>query len=146
MRSFLAHLCAVVTLGAGLYAALARANLDRAFVYSAGVRRVYPAGHLRQVEIFKSLVPKGPVFYIMDQPDYWQVGLWQRSIYPDNPVFLIYDPALVHAPSTENLRTKHLIAYALCAGNPPPDAGYEWKVELPSYPASIPIVVGKLKR
>jgi len=145
-RPLLAHLCAIVILGAGLYAAVVRANLERSVIYSEAVRRVYPAGHLRQVEIFKSIVPKGSVFYIMHQPEFWQAGLWRRSLYPDNPVILIYDPTLVHTPNIENQRSKLLIAYALCAGNPPPDPGFEWKMELPSYPGSIPLVLGKLKR
>jgi hypothetical protein len=145
MRSFLAHLCAAIVLTAGLYAAMVRANLDRAFIYSA-TRNVYPAGHLRQVEIFKRLVPKGSVFYIMDQPESWQAGLWRRSIYPDNPVILIYDPRLVHTPKMETLRNVRGVSYALCAGNPPPDPGFEWKIELPSYAGSVPMVLGKLTR
>jgi|HubBroStandDraft_1064217.scaffolds.fasta_scaffold00236_7 hypothetical protein len=145
-RPFLAHLCAIVVLGAGLYAAAVRAKLDHAFIYSDAVRSVYPAGHLRQVEIFKSTVPKGSVFYIMDQPEFWQAGLWRRSLYPDNPVIQVYDPTLVHTSNMENLRDKLLISYALCAGNPPPDPGFEWKIELPSFPGSVPIVLGKLKR
>ncbi len=139
-------MCAVVILGAGLYAALARAKADRAFIYNAGARTVYPAGHLRQVEIFKSMVPKGSVFYIMDQPEFLQAGLWRRSIYPDNPVIQMYDPTLVHTPKMEDLRNKLLISYALCAGNPPPDPGFEWKVELPPYPGTVPLVLGKMKR
>jgi hypothetical protein len=145
-RAFLAHLCAIGILGAGLYTAAVRANLDRGFIYSEGARSVYPAGHQRQVEIFKSMVPKGSVFYIMDKPEYWLAGLWRRAIYPDYPVILVYDPALVHTPDMEALRNKLLISYALCVGNPPPDPGFEWKIELPSFPGSFPTVLGKLKR
>jgi hypothetical protein len=145
-RSFLVNLYAIAVLGAGLYVAAGRANLDRASIYSDAVRHVYPAGHLRQVEIFKSMVPKGPVFYFMDEPEFWQAGLWRRSIYPDNPVIQVYDPTLIHTPTMENVRKKLLISYALCAGNPPPDPGFEWKIELPAFPGSVPIVLGKLKR
>jgi hypothetical protein len=144
-RSVLAHLCAFAVLGAGFYVAAVRANLDRSVIYSEGVRRVYPAGYLRQVEIFKSMVPRGSVFYVMDKPEFWQAGLWRRSLYPDNPVIQIYDPTLVHTPKMESLRNKLLISYALCAGDPPPDPGFEWKIELPSFPGSVPIVLGKLK-
>lgn len=144
-RNILGHLCAIAVVGSGLYATGVRINLDRPFIYSPGVRHVYAEGHLGQVKIFKSLVPKGYVFYVMDHPEYWQAGLWRRSLYPDNPIILVYDPALIHTQEYENLRKKLLISYVLSAGNPPSDPGLEWKVALPDYPGSIPLLVGKLK-
>jgi len=82
----------------------------------------------------------------MDQPEYSQSALWRRSTYPDYPEIPIYDRTFIHTPTLEKLRGKFLISYALCAGNPPSDPGFEWKIELPSYPGSIPMVLGKLKR
>jgi hypothetical protein len=53
---------------------------------------------------------------------------------------------LIHTPAIEDVRKKLLISYALSAGNPPPDPGFEWKIELPPFPGSVPTVLGKLKR
>jgi len=144
-RNILGHVCAIAVVGAGFYATGVRFVLDRPFIYSAGIRHVYPEGHLRQVEIFKSLVPKGYVFYVMDQPEYRQAGLWRRSLYPDNPIILVYNPDLIHTQEYKSLRNKLLITYVLSAGNPPADPGLEWKVALPTYPGSIPLLVGKLR-
>ena len=139
----LANLFALIILGAGLYTAAARSYRERASLFTA--TPTYPAGHLQQVNIVKSLLPKGAVFYIMDQPEYWQAGLWRRSLYPDNPVIQVFDPSQIHTPQMEGARHKFHISYALAAGNPPPDPGFEWKIELPAFPGSVSLVLGKLK-
>jgi hypothetical protein len=138
-----AHSCWTAVLVAGLFAGAVRSVRDRPFVYNSRVRHIYPDGYLGQVEVFKSLVPKGAIFYIMDRPEYYVMGLWRRALYPDYSVIPVYDAALVQTTEYQDLANKLRISYVLCAGNPPPDPDLEWKTVLPSFPGSIPIVVGK---
>ena len=143
-------------LGAGMLAAFVfgvaffsmgrRSAEDLRLVFVDAPRSIVPAGHVAQVKIFRQAVPKGStVFYIMDQPEGWQFGLWQRSLYPDYVLLPVTGTAELNADGFRKVRLDKGINFALSAGNPPLNPGFDSPVSLSAYPNGIPVVLGKLR-
>jgi len=143
-------------LGAGMLAAFVfgvaffsmgrRSAEDLRVVFVDAPRNIVPEGHVTQVKIFRNLVPKGStVFYITDQPEGWQFGLWQRSLYPDYVVLPVTGTAELNGDRYRNVRLDRSIDFALSAGNPPLNPGFDSPVSLPAYPNGIPLVLGRLR-
>jgi hypothetical protein len=123
-----------------------RSVQDLTLVFVDAPRHIVPEGHVTQVEVFKKRIPKGAtVFYFMDTSEGWQVGLWQRSLYPDYVVLPVTVTAESRRDEARVLRERNQIDYALSAGRPPLDVGFDWQVLLPGYPNGIPIILGKLQ-
>ena len=139
MRRFLIGVLAAFVFGVAFYAAGKRSIEDRTLIFVHSPRRIVPEGHVEQVKIVKRRVLKGStIFYLMDQPEYWQIGLWQRSLYPDYAVLPVV--------GREELRTNRArIEFVISAGTPPIDPGFEWQVPLPGYPNDVPVILGKLR-
>jgi hypothetical protein len=133
-----------VLFGSVLLSAARKSHEDLTVIFVYAPRKTVPDEHVEQVKIFKSWVPSGStVFYIMSQPEAWQFGIWQRSLYPDYSVIPVYDSRKVAAADFEALRSRHRVRYALSAGHPPMVTSFAWQIRLPDYPHSIPIVLGR---
>jgi hypothetical protein len=123
-----------------------RSAEDLTLVFVNAPRSIVPEGHMAQVTIFRNIVPKGStVFYLMDQPEAWQFGLWQRSLYPDYILLAVTGLAQLNEDGFREIRRDKHIDFALSAGNPPLNPGFDSPVVLPAYPNGIPVVLGKLQ-
>ncbi len=123
-----------------------RSAEDLTLVFVNAPHSIVPPGHVAQVAIFRKIVPKGStVFYLTDQPEAWQFGLWQRSLYPDYVLLGVTGVAQLNANEFRKIRLDEHIDFALSAGNPPLNPGFDSPVLLPAYPNGIPEVLGKLQ-
>jgi len=146
IRLSLTYSVLIVVLGSVLFSAVRRSYEDLTLVFVHAPRRIVPEGHIAQVKLFRSWVPRGSsVLYVMTQPEHWQLGLWQRSLYPDYVVIPVYDAREVTAASVEALRLRHQARFALSAGNLPTVTGFAWHIRLPDYPSGIPILLGRFE-
>jgi hypothetical protein len=145
-RRLLASAIAAFAFGVALSAAAHRSIEDATLVFVDAPHHIVPDGHNAQVRLVKTVVPAGStIFYIMDKPEAWQLGLWQRSLYPDYVVLPIQGLAQLHTAVSRQLRERNRIEYAISAGKPPIDQPFQWQVALPSYPNVVPTVFGKLQ-
>ena len=137
---------AAFVFGVGFFSICQRSLEDLRLVFVDSPHNIVPAGHLAQVNIFRTIVPKGStVYYIMDQQQAWQFGLWQRSLYPDYVVLPVIGLANTHADEFRRVRADKHIEFALSAGAPPLNPGFDSPVPLPPYPDGIPVILGKLR-
>ena len=144
-RQLTAGALAVVVFGSVLFAAARRTRADLTLIFRNAPLHIVPPGHVLQVRIFESMVPRGStVFYITDKPEAWQLGLWQRSLYPDYVVIPVGSSAQFDTPAYRSARARYLVRYAIAAGNPPPAVRFDWETELPTYPNGIRCVLGRL--
>jgi hypothetical protein len=130
---------AALVLGVAFWAAGKRTIEDLTITFVQAPRKIVPEGHVDQVKIVRGRVRAGStIFYLMDQPEAWQLGLWQRSLYPDYVVLPVV--------GREELRTHRAsMVFVISAGTPPLDPGFEWQVPLPGYPNNVPAVLGKIR-
>jgi len=96
------------------------------------------------VRVMRANLPAdAPLFYIMDRPQPWLAGVWQRACYP-NPVFLLESADELELPANRAIRAKYGVRYALSVGDPPVVKMFRWFRMLPSVPASYPAAYGEL--
>src|ERR1035438_5342437 len=120
IRQLLASVLAAFAFGVALSAAAHRSIEDATLVFVSAPHHIVPDGHDAHVRLMKTVVPTGStIFYIMDKPEAWQLGLWQRSLYPDYVVLPIQGLAQLHTARSRQLREENRIEYAISAGNPP---------------------------
>lgn len=144
-KRMVANLLAAFVFGVALASAIRRSVEDLTLVFVNAPHEIVPQGHQEQVRFMKTVVPVGStVFYILDQSEAWQVGLWQRSLYPDYLVIPVHGLAELDTVPFRQLRAEKGVVFSLAAGNPPPDPGFQWKRVLGAYPNSIPTVLGRL--
>ncbi len=137
---------AAFVFGVAFFSMARRSAEDLRVVFVNAPRTIVPEGHTEQVTIFRKIVPKGStVFYIMDQPEGWQFGLWQRSLYPDYVVLAVAGLTQLNTDESRKIRRDKGIDFALSAGNPPLDPGFDSPLLLPAYPGGIPVVLGRLQ-
>ena len=141
----LTSVLAAFVFGVAMAAAVHRSVEDLTLIFGHAPYHIVPDGHYAQVKILKTIVPAGStIFYIMDVPEAWQLGLWQRSLYPDYFVRPIYGSAQLQRTDHQRFREKKGVEYAISAGSPPINPGFQWQVALPAYPNGVPLVLGKL--
>jgi hypothetical protein len=145
-RRLAAGILAAFVFGIAFFSMARRSVEDLTLVFVNAPRSIVPAGHVAQVAIFRKIVPKGStVFYLMDQPEGWQFGLWQRSLYPDYVLLAVTGVAQLNADEFRKVRLDKGIHFALSAGSPPLNPGFDSPVSLPAYPGGIRIILGKLQ-
>ncbi len=144
-KRILVGLLAVITFAVAFSAATLRSYEDLNLLLFSAPAHIVPAGHDQQVRLLRTLVPAGStIFYLMDNPEAWQLGLWQRSLYPDYRVYPINGLSELRAAPSGRLRREYGTRYVLSAGNPPLNPGFEWQLVLPAYPNAIPTTLGRL--
>jgi hypothetical protein len=106
----------------------------------------FPPGMSRSCEKIRAAAPEGaPIFYVHADSDKWLSGLWQRALYPQH-VYVVVSADGSLDPAAREVRSRFAVGYALAAGNPPPDPGFEWKLSLPALPGYPPVYeFGKLR-
>lgn len=141
-----AGMLAAFVFGVAFFSICQRSAEDLTLVFVDSPRNIVPEGHVAQVKIFRTIVPKGStVYYIMGQQEGWQFGLWQRSLYPDYVVLPVIGLANLNADQSGKIRAEKHIDFALSAGDPPLNPGFDSPVSLPPYPNGIPVILGKLR-
>jgi hypothetical protein len=139
-RRLVAFAAAAFVFGATVVAALTRSTDDFFLVFRDAPRHIVPEGHREQVRIVEQTVPAGStIFFLTDSPEDWRAGLWERSLYPRYTVVRI-------AGGAERLPDNREVRYAISAGAPPPDPGFECQTPLPPYPNGLPSILGRLRR
>jgi hypothetical protein len=120
----------LVALAAVVSGALAfRNEIPRA---TSPAESVFSPAFREQLRIVENRVPAGaPVLHISAQPEPWFSRLWQRGLYPRNPIIVIQP---WDYPRLAELRTKYATRFAVSAGKPPLDPGFAWKVDLGAVP------------
>lgn len=145
LRRLFGGMLAAFVFGVVVSAAVHRSIEDATLVFVNAPHHIVPDGHTAQVKVVRTIVPRGStVFYIMDRPEAWQIGLWQRSLYPEYVLLPIQGRAQLQTIESRRLRQENGIQYAISAGNPPIDPAFKWHLALSSYPNAIPTIVGKL--
>lgn len=147
LRRFGAGILALVVGVSALTAAARRSADDITLVFRDAPLQIVPEGHTAQVKIVRSYMPRGAkLLYLMDNPEAWQLGLWQRSLYPDYVVIPVREAVGLDSPEIERLRLRHHIRFALATGSASSSPIFVWRTELPEYPNGIPLVFGRLTR
>ena len=143
-RKFAAVL-AVLLFTATAASALKRSWLDFDLILHWAPRRIVPPGHETQVWAFRQIVPPGStVLFLMEQDEAWQIGLWQRSLYPDYLLLSEKSLAQMSSAAVQKLRSTKAFEYVLSQGARPLRAGLIEIRVLNPYPGSIPIILGRL--
>ena len=144
-RLVLTSAVAVLVFGVAVSVAVRRSIEDLTLVFVHSGRQIVPEGLDAQVKIMRRVVPTGStIFYILDKPEAWQLGLWQRSLYPDYVVLPIQGLAQLETAEAHRLREANRIEYAISAGQPPVNPAFQWQLVLPLYPNAVPTILGKL--
>ena len=146
MRRLLVHALAVLTFGAAALSTARRSIEDWKIVFVDSPREIVPAGLNEQVNTVKSVVPAGStVFYLMDKFDPWQLGLWQRAMYPDYMVLPAEGIESLNSRAFRTLRADRRIEFVISSGSPAPDPGFQAPLTLPSYVFGTSTILGKLR-
>ncbi len=145
IRGAIANGLAILIFLAALAAASRRSIADYTIVFKSSPLDIVPAGHWARIALVKSHVPPGPILYLTEKKEDWQRGLWQRTLYPDYPVVTAFGVNDLTSPRILKRRHDDNINYVVSAGDPPPNPGFEWRMDLPLYVNGIPMILGRLK-
>ena len=92
----------------------------------AGPSIFAPADRRQYASVRERLQPGEALLVYATTAEKWYTCLWQRALYPRNPVIVRYNKSTA-ASLREDIRRFH-IRHAVAFGNPPPDPGF-WSVE-----------------
>ncbi len=85
-----------------------------------------------QVRAVEARLPPGAaVLHVSAQQEGWFSRLWQRALYPDHKTIVVQP---WNMPRLAEFRAKYATRFAISAGNPPLDPGYQWMVDLGPVP------------
>ena len=77
----------------------------------------------------RKAVPEGAAILVLAKStDVWHARLWQRGLYPRNPVVVLFEP--VGPRAIGKLRSRYGIRHAVLIGPPGLDPGFRWRREL----------------
>jgi hypothetical protein len=142
-----ANVLAVLVLAAAAFAGIPAILNLTSITFGAAPHDVVPPEMDAAVRLMRAnLPPDVPLFYILDRPQPWLAGVWQRAAYP-NPVFFLDHPgaADLDLPVNRRLRAKYNVRHALSVGDPPVLDRFAWYKMLPPVPGSFPAAYGELK-
>ena len=106
-----------------------KAMRDRAFLFGGPPLRTLSDEFLNQVRVVEARVPPGAVLlYVEPHSGHWSFLLWRRVLFPRNEVVMLESP--LNPSDVARLRSKYGIRYAIAAGDPAPDPGYLWSIDL----------------
>src|SRR5215468_9991572 len=96
---------AVLVLGAAAFSGISGVLSQNSVVFGAP-HDVVPAEMNAAVRLMRANLPAdAPLFYIMDRPQPWLAGVWQRACYP-NPVFFLDHPGTADLDLPANLQVR----------------------------------------
>jgi hypothetical protein len=123
------RLIAAVVLAASAAAGLTALWRDLRFAHAWAGPSIYSAVDRRQMAAVQAAVPEGAVILLVARPtDVWHARLWQRGLYPRNPVAVLLEP--VGPAAVGRLRARYGIRYAVLIGPPGVDPGLAWRRDL----------------
>ena len=126
-----------------LYIAARKSVQDFTLVFHQASLRAVPEGLMTGVDMVKRRVPsRSLIVFYMSQPEKWEFGLWQRSLYPDYILIPVENRAFFRSAEFRKLRDRYGVRYALVAGPPPPEVHN--RILLPRYPGGNRISVAEL--
>jgi hypothetical protein len=98
-----------------------RDDLKLAFRYAGA--SVFPPSLARQLPTVLERIPEGrPILLLAPTANAWNARLWQRALYPRNPVIVRYEPF----PDRAALARMAGVRDALFLGRPPRSLSVEW--------------------
>jgi hypothetical protein len=141
-----AYFLAAVVLAAAAFTGIPSRFRETSIIFAAPQAVVPPEMNLAIRLMRANLPAQAPLFYVMDRPQPWLAGVWQRACYP-NPVFFLDHPgtADLDLPVNRQVRAKYNVRHALSVGDPPVLDRFLWYKMLPPVPGSLPAAYGELK-
>jgi hypothetical protein len=104
-----------------------RDDLIVAFRYAGA--SVFPPSLARQLPTVIERIPEGrPILLLATSADTWNARLWQRALYPRNPVFVRFEPF----PDAREMARMADLRDVLFLGRPPPGLAVDWIDDLGS--------------
>ena len=88
----------------------------------------------RDIRFIRRWIPDDePLLYLSDGSDHWTPRTWERALSPE-PVAFVFTRDFPREAVI--LRRRMHIHWAISAGDPPPDPGFEWHRRLAPLPGS----------
>ena len=98
-----------------------RDDLKLAFGYAGA--SVFPPSLQRQLPTVLERIPEGrPILLLATTANAWNARLWQRALYPRNPVFVRYEPF----PDPREMARIADLRDVLFLGRRPPSLAVDW--------------------
>jgi hypothetical protein len=118
------RLTAAAVVLASLAAGVAALASDLRVAFRDAGPSVFSDDDRRQMIVVRQALRPGDALLLVATPaDVWQARVWQRALYPRNPVVVLlgpYDPVTVG-----RIRDRHGIRRAVVLGEPPPITGFQ---------------------
>jgi hypothetical protein len=124
---------AAAVIVASLAAGLAALREDLRLAYLWATPSIFKDLDRKEMAAVRDSVPEGAVLMLVAKPtDGWHARLWQRGMFPRNPVAVILEP--VPEETVRALRERYAIRYAVLIGPPSQDPGLLWRRDLGPLP------------
>ncbi len=87
----------------------------------------------QEMTAVREAIPEGAVLLLFARPtDHWHARLWQRGLYPRNPVVVLIEP--FPEETYRKFRELYGVRYAVLLGPPSFDPGLLWRRDLGPIP------------
>lgn len=132
-RSLLLGLAAGAVIASSLFAGLRALALDLRYAYRNAGPSVFADTDRRQMATVRAALSSDETILLLGTANtVWHARLWQRGMYPRNPVVVRLEP--YDGAAIRSLRERYGIRHAVLLGPPAPDPGFQWSQDLGSLP------------
>lgn len=127
------RLIAVVVLAASAVAGLTALWGDLRLAYTWSGPSIFSELDRKQMSAVREVVPRGATILVVAKwTDVWHARLWQRGLFPRNPVVVRLEPYVPQ--EIREFRHRYAIRYAVLIGPPAFDLGFRWRRDLGPLP------------
>lgn len=134
------RLVAVVVLAASAAAGLTAIWSDLRLAYTWSGPSIFSEPDLKAMSAVREAVPPGATILVVARwADVWTARVWQRGLFPRNPVVVRLEPYT--AQEIRKFRQRYAIRHAVLIGPPAFDLGFRWRRDL----GPVPGVPGRVE-
>ena len=133
LASIALQVIAVVVLAASAVAGVTALWSDLRLAYTWSAPSIFSEVDRKQMSAVREAVPPGATILVLAKwTDVWHARLWQRGLFPRNPVVVRLEP---YGPEEiRKFRQRYASRYAVLIGPPAFDLGFRWRRDLGSLP------------
>ena len=141
------HAAAVLVLGASALNGIPTLAREVRIAFRDAWPSVFPGEFRGRLIAVQAAVPEGAAFLgVCDEEKNpgasWYARLWQRGLYPRNPVVVVTGD--LRPGRLAEIRRRHGLRYAISIGDPPLDPGFRWHRDLGVVAGSLRMWFGEL--
>lgn len=142
------HTVAVLVLGASALNGIPTLAREVRIAFRDAWPSVFPGEFRGGLIAVQAAVPAGAAFLVVcdegKNPGVgWYARLWQRGLYPRNPVVVVTDD--FRPQRLAEIRRRYGLRYAISIGDPPFDPGFRWHRDLGVVTGSLRMWFGEIE-